>query len=159
MQSRWTCTCRFKGAGADAGLCLTANDLLGNGQVKFQDFKLVDNMRCGGEIVDYNGPREAAGFRNALIVAHSSLAPDPLPHSLRDSKDPDIGHSVGLWTSGISFNLTFDTLTFVNFDRSDVQAWSNCAHCNFPNTKYNEGKTTYVKNIRSALRSCLGEMR
>jgi hypothetical protein len=117
------------------------------GQVKFEGFKLADNLRCGGEIVNYNGPREAAGFRDALIIAHSSLAPDPLPHELRDGRDPDVGHTVGLWSSGISFNLTYDGLTFVNFDRADVQAWSNCAHCNFPNTKFNGGKTTYVRNI------------
>lgn len=107
-------------------------------------------MRCGGEIVQYSGPRDAAGFRDALIVAHSDMVSHPLPHSLRDSKDPDSGHTVGLWSSGYSFNLTFDGITFVNYDEDDTQAWSNCAHCNFPNTKYMEGKTTYVKNIKCA---------
>ena len=113
----------------------------------FEDFKLVDNMRCGGEIVIYQGPKEGAGFRNALIVAHSDQVEVPLPHSLRDSVDPDVGRTVGLWPSGYSYNLTFTNLTFVNFDRSDTFAWSNCAHCNFPNTKNNEGKTNFMQGI------------
>ena len=113
----------------------------------FEDFKLVDNMRCGGEIVIYQGPKEGAGFRNALIVAHSDQVEVPLPHALRDSVDPDVGRTVGLWPSGYSYNLTFTNLTFVNFDRSDTFAWSNCAHCNFANTMNNEAKTNFMQGI------------
>ncbi len=88
----------------------------------FDNFKLVDNMRAGGEIVIYQGPRDMAGFTNTLVVAHSSLVDVPLPHSLRDSKDPDRGITVGMWPSGYSYNLTYRNITFANFDRDDMFA-------------------------------------
>jgi hypothetical protein len=116
-------------------------------QVVFNGFKLLDNMRAGGEIVIYQGPKGKAGFRNTLVVARSGQVQVPFPHSLRDIRDPDVGRVVGMWPSGYSYNLTYENIAFVNFDGNDTFTWSNCAHCNFPNTKNNEGKTNYMKAI------------
>ncbi len=116
-------------------------------QVVFDGFKLVDNLRAGGEIVIYQGPRDMAGFRNSLVVAHSAQVDVPMPHNLRDSVDPDVGRTIGMWPSGYAYNLTYSNITFVNFDLAETSAWSNCAHCNFPNTKNNEGKTNYMRGI------------
>uniref|UniRef100_A0A061S937 Ipt tig domain containing protein n=1 Tax=Tetraselmis sp. GSL018 TaxID=582737 RepID=A0A061S937_9CHLO len=52
-----------------------------------------------------------------------------------------------MWPSGYAYNLTYRNITFVNFDRSDMFAWSNCAHCNFPETKNNGAKTNYMRKI------------
>jgi len=99
----------------------------------FDGFKLADNLRAGGEIVNYQGPRDKAGFLNSLVVAHSDKVDVPLPHSLRERADPDVGRTVGLWPSGLAYNLTFSNITFVNFDRSDTFAWGDCAMCTLPN--------------------------
>ena len=116
------------------------------GDLRFNNFKLLDHQRTGAEVTKCICPFGTCGMYNSLVVGHSDNQMLPLPST---NIDTTLRTTLG-FIAPSSENYTVQDTTFVNFDADGFAVFSSCDHCNFPNTKSNGARTAHFKVLTMA---------